>query len=527
MSVRYIAIEPCTLPAGGCTYVFALEITRSAREPIVIRHRYSSFRQAALAVQAQQPLKAATLPPFPQKFPLRRQTPLFLVKRGRALASYLQAVLADESLSAVDHVQQLLRDGTPKADAAANHNPPSPLTQAEAVVREVGTPQSTRSPAVCIFASPPPAATPLPRQLEPVHSPEATNGYAQEGNNGYAPEGANGYAPDGTNGHHPLQQLMRHPLTALAISLFIGLLCGEVLLALGSCILGIVAGGLHTPPRDDPPLHGANGRHHGGVSHVNGHHAHPPPSVEKEPKQAARGGGEEETDDSHRVAVEAAAEALRLLHEAFDQPETRGWKPHSTRDGVQILVHVTPSGATWGMGLGEVCAPVGVVYAVQELDECKRLLDKQFDRSTTLRAIPPHLLSIDGWQTIELSLAQSLYKSPAWPVGPREFCGVRVIARRPSDGAVAVALRSLDVPGCAPPAGHTRTDLTCGGYLAIPTGPESTLMKYVNMLDPKGSIPSSVVKITVPDRAMVVARVRKIAQDRARWSCAPEWAKLS
>eukprot|EP00966_Prymnesium_polylepis_P276609 6390620-Prymnesium_polylepis.2 len=58
------------------------------------------------------------------------------------------------------------------------------------------------------------------------------------------------------------------------------------------------------------------------------------------------------------------------------------------------------------------------------------------------------------------------------------MCGVKVVARRTSDGALRVALRSVDVPGCRVPAGHTRTHLTCGGYEAVPDGADGTSMKY-------------------------------------------------
>ena len=58
------------------------------------------------------------------------------------------------------------------------------------------------------------------------------------------------------------------------------------------------------------------------------------------------------------------------------------------------------------------------------------------------------------------------------------MCGVRVITRRVSDGAVRVALRSVDVPGCGVPSGYTRTELECGGYEASPLGPERTYLKY-------------------------------------------------
>ena len=54
-----------------------------------------------------------------------------------------------------------------------------------------------------------------------------------------------------------------------------------------------------------------------------------------------------------------------------------------------------------------------------------------------------------------------------------------------------------------------------------------TPLLAVNMVDPKGNVPGSVVKITVPDRAMVIARIRKVCQNRAVWSRSPTWAQPS
>lgn len=64
---------------------------------------------------------------------------------------------------------------------------------------------------------------------------------------------------------------------------------------------------------------------------------------------------------------------------------------------------------------------------------------------------------------------------------------MRVVVRRDSDGALALVLRSVDLPDCHTPSGYTRVDVECGGYVAIPTGPEnmSTYMKYgMPRLDP-------------------------------------------
>jgi len=231
-------------------------------------------------------------------------------------------------------------------------------------------------------------------------------------------------------------------------------------------------------------------------------------------------------DGKDALAIAAAREALQTLAETFASPEALGWKPHSTREGVQILTRVAEAGVTWGMGIGSVAAPPGVVFAVQSDDATQRTLDKQFAGSVVVHSVAPHLLQLDGWVVIELDLVQQQYKSPAWPVGPREMCGVKVVARRTSDGALRVALRSVDVPGCRVPAGHTRTHLTCGGYEAVPDGADGTSMKYVNMVDPKGNVPSSVVKVTVPDRAMVIARIRKACENKALWRLSPEWARL-
>ena len=195
-SVRYAAIEPCNMPSGGCTYLFSLEVTHPGADAVIVHQRCdpplglklsfarpgnprllgltrrrfrtatdSAFRAAALAVQAKHPLKAAELPAFPQKHSMRRQTPSFLVTRGRALARYVQALLADRTLAAVPEVQALLTDARPTTEELTPGSPRSPLSQARATMQAVGSPQSSSfsSPATMI-ASPPMRSPPLPTQ---------------------------------------------------------------------------------------------------------------------------------------------------------------------------------------------------------------------------------------------------------------------------------------------------------------------------------------------------------------------------
>ena len=217
---------------------------------------------------------------------------------------------------------------------------------------------------------------------------------------------------------------------------------------------------------------------------------------------------------------------MRLLESSLADPAGTGWKQHSVKDGVTIHTKSTPSGATYGMGLGEVPAPVGVVLHVQESNLIRGKLDRQWLSTEVLHAAPPAALQVEGWETKELAIVQQLYKSPVWPVSSREVTAARAILRRTADGAICAALRSCEVPGRGVPSGYTRGTLEAGGYQAVPAGPEACVLRYANLFDPNGSIPSSIVAVTVPERAMIVSRIRKLVADRAVWVGAPEWSRV-
>lgn len=169
-AVRYVAIELRTLSSGACSYAFALEIRRPGAQPCLLRQRYSELRSLALAVQAQHPFKAAELPPFPKKHSLTRQSPSFLVRRGRALAHYLQALLADEQLRSLEDVERALRDATPVGDSA-NVTPPESARH----VGELDSPRRTMSPSTARFDSPRRASRGLESSLE-----EGANGVSAQ-----------------------------------------------------------------------------------------------------------------------------------------------------------------------------------------------------------------------------------------------------------------------------------------------------------------------------------------------------------
>jgi hypothetical protein len=322
---------------------------------------------------------------------------------------------------------------------------------------------------------------------------------------------------------------------ALLCALVVGSYSASATLCVGSCTIGLAAGrlcrALALSPTGVASSAGADGNGHADRKQLTA-----PPSGVASPaavastegvsngglRQQRRG---EETDevvltDVDRQAAREAAAAIEVLAKAkssHTDPAT-GWRHFVTRDGVEVFLSSHSDGATWVLGKGDLAhAPPAVVNAMED-ETNQATLDKQLISSTLLRALPPSACQLDGWEVLSLELVQSLYRSPAWPVAPRESCVVKMKARRAADGALIQVQRSVDVPGVVPPAGYTRVTLDCGGYECAPTGGgggRTSHMTYINILNLNGSIPKVVVNKTAPDRALTIARLRGCL-DKAR-----------
>ena len=95
--------------------------------------------------------------------------------------------------------------------------------------------------------------------------------------------------------------------------------------------------------------------------------------------------------------------------------------------------------------------------------------------------------------------------------------------------ALSITQRSILMDGLEPPpSGYTRIQVICGGYIVAPLAepgasappgdtPRRSRMTYMNMLDPKGNIPGSVVKITVPERMLIISRIRGLLTNPQQW----------
>ena len=238
-------------------------------------------------------------------------------------------------------------------------------------------------------------------------------------------------------------------------------------------------------------------------------------------------------------AVAEAKEAMRLLIDTLAQAApakaargatlANGWKHHSSRQEVDILVNYSGAlgpGVTAVMGLGELEAPVGVAYLAMEDDRVRgKHLDRQWISTEVVAALPARLCESalgGGWEVLECSVVDTLYRSPAWPVANRQTVCARLVARHAATGRLRVALRSVRTPRPLP-AGFVRGTVAAAGYELRPaqssSGGDACSMVYANALDPNGSLPQSVVSVTVADRAMIVGRLRRLLQaEPAAWA---------
>ena len=327
---------------------------------------------------------------------------------------------------------------------------------------------------------------------------------------------------------------------ALAIAFAYGHACGACALSLGVCVLSLATAilaarlaeliGAHRQP-------GQPGRRPAAWR------AAPPPlspdalgaSPGQPPEPLA---GSLAEDPLVSLAVSTGREAVCLFERVVGAPAKAGFSAHSVCSGVSIWTKTERPGLTHCIGEGEVRAPPGVVLHVQGRYE--RRLDSLHASTEVLRSLPAAALELAGWEAKLLELVRLRWVAK-WPVGPRELLGVRVVMRRTRDGAIRAVLRSCDAAerhGLPPPGeGRTRVDLFVGGFEATPR-PEpagrdqseanACHVVYLNMVDARlpSLLPGAVSKALAPQRAMVVDRIRRIAEDPAIWNDAPEWTRM-
>ena len=577
-AVRFVNVRPAELAMGGTVQLFTFEVVGLDGVRRTLRQRYSSLRLLDKALERRH---IDELPAFPTKSSFTRQTAEFLEARGHALGRYLNSVLTTASLASTPELVELLQaastDDAPQpvvainttrhvdeystlssarksamapapaaAPAAAPSTPtrrrrppppaqppraPQPATRAPATApapRPVRRAPSVASPAAATLAS----SSPISRVLLPEYHLERLRPLLPEW-------GAFVCA------------FALTPMGALALCISTGYAASAPLLAICCCLLGMASGmaqhrivaaappaALGSPPAAPaaiaPPQHPCNGSY-GSSSSQSPRRRLPLDDDARAAAVARRLRAVRPPPLPRRVRTAGGARRVGgtrgstrgCVRFAIEHSEADGWYAHSEKQGVQIFLNATrDAGCTHCLGVGDVDAPASVLCAAMNSDELRPTTDKQWLKTTTLATLPPSAMALgdDEWEVFALEIETSTYKSVAPPfVAARDAFVVKAKARHTPTGRTRAVMKSLgaahaDALGCTPPRGYVRVNVICGGFDAVPIDADRCEMRYVNMVDPNGRLPSSVVAITVPDRAMAVARARLIVADRSQWA---------
>ena len=121
----------------------------------------------------------------------------------------------------------------------------------------------------------------------------------------------------------------------------------------------------------------------------------------------------------------------------------------------------------------------------------------------------------DEWEILGLNIAHTAFSSPAKAfVAERDSVCVGVIARRRSNGALFVVLKSIEHPK-APPGldGYVRAKVIVAGFVFEDRkdGKPGCILTTMGLVDPNGSIPQFVVNAVAPQRALVIRDINRVA----------------
>jgi hypothetical protein len=344
VALRYVAVTVVKDTSGTGVYSFVFHLRTDTGTVYSLGTRYSVLRRLSLLLQSEKPDVCATLPPFPSKYSMSRQTPQFLLARGKALEAYLSAALGTPDLSALPAVRQLLRAAELHHPAGADRN-----STLSASALALSTPTSFDTPSGESVRSSIGADDTPPVLMSRESSAEMHAWQKQQEASASARRGAvvsPSKAPPA-----PLSATLDaalHPIGSLALTISLGYYFGQVTLCAGCCVLGLATGRVfRSLAASDSARSGvtsgagsADGGANGGAPESSQSRdlasAVAPelsPEVSTWSVQNGGGGGELEAH-----AVREAVEAVRLLTDAVRDVDGKdaasGWKHNQSKDDV-------------------------------------------------------------------------------------------------------------------------------------------------------------------------------------------------
>jgi hypothetical protein len=225
-------------------------------------------------------------------------------------------------------------------------------------------------------------------------------------------------------------------------------------------------------------------------------------------------------EDALKEGLAALSMTIDLARHAASDKGGDGWKHHSTSsDGITCFLK-QDGDFTYAMGRG--CLDKDKVKVAEFLMslEHRAKWDDLWKNTTELDTFQPYgspplpQTALPEFEVLTLGINHTAFSSPAKAfVGERDSVAVYFCARRKSDGAMLLALRSVVHPK-APEGmeGYIRAKIIVAGFLMEdrPDGKPGCVMTTMGLVDPNGAIPKFVISAVAPQRALAIRDINKV-----------------
>mmetsp|Transcript_8356 Transcript_8356/g.10210 ORF Transcript_8356/g.10210 Transcript_8356/m.10210 type:complete len:656 (-) Transcript_8356:43-2010(-) len=229
-------------------------------------------------------------------------------------------------------------------------------------------------------------------------------------------------------------------------------------------------------------------------------------------------------DDDSRV-YERLKKAILFLQASAKDPGSQGWIYWGSCRQVELWFQTDKvSGVKHSLGIADIDAPPEIVGSVLESEQCKRVYDGQWKKTTIIRDLDSELLeniekSSDKENAIHVRnvvVRRDEYNG-VFPAKARDAIVVYARYDYKKNADTALCLTSVcpqdntrDAAHASDDSNYVRMQIDCGGYLCKALDSNRTRVISVVVLDPKGLVPTPVVNFVAMDRPMSLARLRAL-----------------
>lgn len=238
-------------------------------------------------------------------------------------------------------------------------------------------------------------------------------------------------------------------------------------------------------------------------------------------------GGKAKVEDVVKEAMKAIDMSIECASHARTEAGGDGWKLHNkTNDGIMAFLK-TEGDFTFAMGSGPLNLDKKKAFEFLLNVDYRKDWDEFFKFSKEIQSFKnydtnftypstedPFKSGRSGdWEILALNIARSAFSSPAKAmVSERDSVCASVCARRRSDGAYIIALRSIQDPRVPEGLeGFTRARVMAAAFLFEDQkdGKPGCICTSMGLVDPNGNIPKFVINMVAPQRCLVTRDIQK------------------